>query len=100
VRRGGHPSLPSKVIQPPYCVHAVCVQVVVFCPNIGVLCGVVLSLVPMLLPFSWQSLLLPVLPATQQRLEIMEVRSNRVRVGGGGGGAWGPLCKWTGQGRQ
>ncbi|GAB4820093.1 hypothetical protein N2152v2_007139 [Parachlorella kessleri] len=46
--------------------------VVVFCPNIGVLCGVVLSLVPMLLPFSWQSLLLPVLPASQQRLEIME----------------------------
>ena len=50
---------------------------VVFCPNIGVLCAVVLSLVPMLLPFCWQSLLLPVLPASQSRLEIMEVGAGR-----------------------
>lgn len=38
-------------------------RVIVFCPHIGLLTGVVLSLVPLLLPFSWHSLLLPVLPA-------------------------------------
>ncbi len=47
-------------------------QVVLFCPNVGVLCGVALSLVPILLPFSWQSLLLPVLPATASRLDLLE----------------------------
>jgi hypothetical protein len=47
-------------------------QVVLFCPNVGVLCGVALSLVPLLLPFSWQSLLLPVLPATASRLDLLE----------------------------
>jgi hypothetical protein len=48
-------------------------QIVVFCPNVGLLSGVVLSLVPLLLPFHWQCLLLPVLPAAQGRLELMEV---------------------------
>ena len=47
-------------------------QVVLFCPDVGLLCGVALSLVPMLLPFSWQSLLLPVLPATPSRLDLLE----------------------------
>ncbi|KAE9585517.1 putative DENN domain-containing protein [Lupinus albus] len=37
-------------------------QVVVVCPNLGVLSATVLSLVPMIRPFQWQSLLLPVLP--------------------------------------
>ncbi|KAK7245288.1 hypothetical protein RIF29_40127 [Crotalaria pallida] len=37
-------------------------QVVVVCPNLGVLSGTVLSIVPMIRPFQWQSLLLPVLP--------------------------------------
>ncbi|KAE8703993.1 Detected protein of confused Function [Hibiscus syriacus] len=37
-------------------------QVVVVCPNLGVLSAVVLSLVPIIRPFEWQSLLLPVLP--------------------------------------
>lgn len=48
-------------------------QIVVFCPNAGLLSGVVLSLVPLLLPFHWQCLLLPVLPAAEGRLELMEV---------------------------
>ncbi|XP_057438466.1 uncharacterized protein LOC130730467 isoform X2 [Lotus japonicus] len=37
-------------------------QVVIVCPNLGVLSATVLSLVPMIRPFQWQSLLLPVLP--------------------------------------
>ncbi|KAF8090320.1 hypothetical protein N665_0479s0024 [Sinapis alba] len=37
-------------------------QIVVICPNLGVLSAIVLSLVPMIRPFQWQSLLLPVLP--------------------------------------
>ncbi|XP_050208072.1 uncharacterized protein LOC126657431 [Mercurialis annua] len=37
-------------------------QVVVVCPNLGVLSAVVLSLGPMIRPFQWQSLFLPVLP--------------------------------------
>lgn len=49
-------------------------QIVVFCPNAGLLSGIVLSLVPLLLPFHWQSLLLPVLPAAEGRLELMEAR--------------------------
>ncbi len=45
---------------------------VVFCPNIGVLSTVVLALVPLLRPFAWQSLLLPVLPVQERLLEIIE----------------------------
>ncbi|KAL5796436.1 hypothetical protein ACOSQ2_001256 [Xanthoceras sorbifolium] len=37
-------------------------QVVIVCPNLGVLSAVVLSLIPMIRPFQWQSLLLPILP--------------------------------------
>ncbi|GAQ83578.1 DENN domain containing protein [Klebsormidium nitens] len=38
-------------------------QIVVICPNLGVLSAIVLSIVPLLRPFMWQCLLLPVLPA-------------------------------------
>jgi len=38
-------------------------QVIVVCPNLGILSAVVLSLIPMISPFEWQSLLLPILPA-------------------------------------
>ena len=37
-------------------------QIVVICPNLGILSAVVLSLIPMICPFEWQSLLLLVLP--------------------------------------
>lgn len=37
-------------------------QMVVFCPHIGTLAAVVLALVPLLRPFAWQSLMLPVTP--------------------------------------
>ncbi|KAL2238699.1 UNVERIFIED_CONTAM: DENN domain-containing protein 5B [Sesamum indicum] len=37
-------------------------QVVVLCPNLGVLSAVVLSLIPIIRPFEWQSLFLPILP--------------------------------------
>lgn len=37
-------------------------QVVVICPNLGVLSAIVLSLIPLIRPFEWQSLFLPVLP--------------------------------------
>ncbi|KAL3517750.1 hypothetical protein ACH5RR_020339 [Cinchona calisaya] len=37
-------------------------QVVVVCPNLGVLSAVVLSLIPIIRPFQWQSLFLPILP--------------------------------------
>ncbi|XP_054822465.1 uncharacterized protein LOC129320825 isoform X4 [Prosopis cineraria] len=37
-------------------------QVLLVCPNLGVLSAVVLSIIPMIRPFQWQSLFLPVLP--------------------------------------
>uniref|UniRef100_A0A0E0CV64 UDENN domain-containing protein n=1 Tax=Oryza meridionalis TaxID=40149 RepID=A0A0E0CV64_9ORYZ len=37
-------------------------QIVVICSNLGVLSAIVLSVMPMIRPFQWQSLLLPVLP--------------------------------------
>ncbi|KAJ9543328.1 hypothetical protein OSB04_023035, partial [Centaurea solstitialis] len=37
-------------------------QVIITAPNLGVLSATVLSLIPMILPFEWQSLFLPVLP--------------------------------------
>lgn len=37
-------------------------QVVVVCPNLGVLSAIVLSVIPMIRPFEWQSLFLPILP--------------------------------------
>ncbi|XP_031250200.1 uncharacterized protein LOC116108064 isoform X1 [Pistacia vera] len=45
-------------------------QVVVVCPNLGILSAVVLSLGPMIRPFQWQSLLLPVLPG--KMLEFLD----------------------------
>ncbi|KAI9085797.1 hypothetical protein K1719_032211 [Acacia pycnantha] len=37
-------------------------QVLVVCPNLGVLSAVVLFIIPVIRPFQWQSLFLPVLP--------------------------------------
>ena len=37
-------------------------QMVMFCPNIGLLSTCVLSLIPLLRPFSWHSFFMPVLP--------------------------------------
>lgn len=48
-------------------------QTVVFCPNVGVLTSVVLALIPLVRPFAWQSLLLPVLPATEDMLDLLQV---------------------------
>ncbi|KAM7271491.1 hypothetical protein ACFE04_030705 [Oxalis oulophora] len=39
-------------------------QIVIICPNLGLLSASVLSLIPVIQPFQWQSLLLPVLPST------------------------------------
>ena len=46
---------------------------VIFCPNVGVLTSSVLALIPLVRPFAWQSLLLPVLPATEQMLDFLQV---------------------------
>lgn len=67
----GAPASHSSTLLPPSFL-----QIVVFCPNAGLLSGIVLSLVPLLLPFHWQCLLLPVLPAGEGRLELMEVGLN------------------------
>ena len=45
---------------------------VVFCPNIGLLSTCVLSLIPLLRPFSWQHFLMPVLPDTQHWLTFLD----------------------------
>ncbi|GFP82982.1 denn domain-containing protein 5b [Phtheirospermum japonicum] len=37
-------------------------QVAVLCPNLGVLSAVVLSIIPTIRPYEWQSLFLPILP--------------------------------------
>ncbi|KAL4195829.1 hypothetical protein AMTRI_Chr04g180270 [Amborella trichopoda] len=37
-------------------------QIVVVCSNLGILSAVVLSIVPLIRPYQWQSLLMPVLP--------------------------------------
>ncbi|XP_074555535.1 uncharacterized protein LOC141811388 [Curcuma longa] len=37
-------------------------QVVVICPNLGMLSAIVLSIIPMIRPFQWHSLFLPILP--------------------------------------
>ncbi len=47
-------------------------QMVVFCPNMGVLSAAVLALVPLMRPFAWQSLLLPVLPVQEKMLDLLE----------------------------
>ncbi|KAH6771308.1 DENN domain-containing protein [Perilla frutescens var. hirtella] len=38
-------------------------QILVMCPNLGILSAVVLSIIPIIRPFEWQSLFLPILPA-------------------------------------
>ncbi|CAA0815230.1 DENN (AEX-3) domain-containing protein [Striga hermonthica] len=71
-------------------------QVVLLCPNLGVLSAVVLSLIPIIRPFEWQSLFLPILPTKmfdfldapvpfivgiQQKLADMKMRTpNLVQV--------------------
>ncbi|BBN19714.1 hypothetical protein MPTK1_8g12990 [Marchantia polymorpha subsp. ruderalis] len=45
-------------------------QMVVICPNLGVLSAVVMSLIPMIRPYEWQSLLLPILP--NKMLDFLE----------------------------
>ncbi|KAG2719371.1 hypothetical protein I3760_03G263500 [Carya illinoinensis] len=45
-------------------------QVVIVSPNLGVLSAIVLSIIPMIWPFQWQSLLLPVLPG--RMLEFLD----------------------------
>ena len=45
---------------------------VLFCPNIGLLSTSVLSIIPLIRPFAWQSLLMPVLPALDQMLDLMD----------------------------
>ncbi|GMH45903.1 hypothetical protein BSKO_13866 [Bryopsis sp. KO-2023] len=45
-------------------------QIVFFCSNIGVLTSAVLALIPLLRPFTWQSLLMPVVPA--RLLELLD----------------------------
>ncbi|XP_038716859.1 uncharacterized protein LOC120010208 isoform X2 [Tripterygium wilfordii] len=45
-------------------------QVVVVCPNLGVLSATILSVVSMIRPFEWQSLLLPILPG--RMLEFLD----------------------------
>lgn len=47
-------------------------QMVLFCPNIGLLSTSVLALVPLIRPFAWQSLLLPILPALDNMLDLLE----------------------------
>ncbi|XP_057839634.2 uncharacterized protein LOC131049560 isoform X1 [Cryptomeria japonica] len=37
-------------------------QIIVVCSNLGVLSAVVMSVIPLIRPFQWQSLLLPILP--------------------------------------
>ncbi|XP_042395153.1 uncharacterized protein LOC121985644 isoform X2 [Zingiber officinale] len=37
-------------------------QVAVICPNLGMLSAIVLSIIPMIRPFQWHSLFLPILP--------------------------------------
>ncbi|CAI9780343.1 unnamed protein product [Fraxinus pennsylvanica] len=37
-------------------------QIVVVCSNLGILCASVLSIIPLIRPYQWQSLLMPVLP--------------------------------------
>ncbi|XP_031100056.1 uncharacterized protein LOC116004232 [Ipomoea triloba] len=45
-------------------------QVVVICPNLGILSALVLSLIPIIRPFQWQSLFLPILP--RKMLDLLD----------------------------
>ena len=43
-----------------------------FCPNLGLLSAAVLSLIPLIRPFAWQSLLMPVLPTHEEMLNLLD----------------------------
>ena len=45
---------------------------VVFCPSIGVLSMAVLAIIPLLRPFAWQSLMLPILPDNESMLHLLD----------------------------
>lgn len=47
-------------------------QVVFFCPKIGLLTTAVLAMIPMLRPFAWQSMIMPVLPAHESMLHLLD----------------------------
>ena len=47
-------------------------QLVFFSPRIGLLTTAVLAMIPMLRPFAWQSMLMPVLPAHDSMLHLLE----------------------------
>lgn len=47
-------------------------QTVIFCPNIGLLSALVLSVQPLLAPFAWHSLMIPVLPETSDKLDLLD----------------------------
>ncbi|VAH97876.1 unnamed protein product [Triticum turgidum subsp. durum] len=55
-------------------------QIVVICPNLGVLSAIVLSIIPMIRPFQWQSLLLP----AQRRRSLGAGRLRRQPAGAAG----------------
>ena len=47
-------------------------QVVFFCPKIGLLTTAVLAMIPLLRPFAWQSMIMPVLPAHESMLHLLD----------------------------
>lgn len=47
-------------------------QLVVFCPSIGILSMAVLATIPLLRPFAWQSLMLPILPDNESMLHLLD----------------------------
>lgn len=47
-------------------------QIIVFNPNPSVVSGIVLSTLPLLTPFSWQSLMLPILPNTPEKIHLLD----------------------------
>ncbi|KAA3474901.1 DENN domain-containing 5B [Gossypium australe] len=56
-------------------------QVVVISPNLGVLSAVVLSIVPLIRPFQWQSLFLPVISVTSIAAALSEILVGRYLSG-------------------
>ena len=47
-------------------------QVVFFCPKIGLLSTAVLAMIPLLRPYAWQSVLMPLLPAHESMLDMLD----------------------------
>ena len=72
------PALAARVSHGPLSMHAWPAgvllerQVVFFCPHIGQLSTAVLSMIPLLRPFAWQSMLMPVLPAHDSMLHLLD----------------------------